>query len=363
MHRLSLIGLLAFALTISAQAQTVSKYGLDFLDGGVGARALGMGGAVVASVNDVTAGYWNVAGLTGMEYPQAAYMHAERFGGIVAFDYASVGFPINERSTFGVSFFRSGIDDIPNTWDAWDPIRDQPKPRPENHITFFSAVDYAFFTSYARALTPKLWVGFTGKVVRRSTGDYMRGWGYGIDVAAQYRVGRLSLGLNIQDASTMLLSYSINDEEVQPIVDVFGQEAPTGGSELFLPVARLGTGYSLPLGANGTDLNLGMDVDFRFDGRQSYVLDAGGISYHPRFGTELNVRGIVALRGGISDVTYADGLGMQFTPTVGAGLAISQFNLDYAFGDFAGVSSDLGYSHRLSVHITLEQPGLRRVVR
>ena len=80
-------GAALFALVPAAPAaQTVVQYGAEFLAGGVGARALGMGGAYVARANDVTAGYWNVAGLDGLHYPEAAYMHAERFAGIVAFD-------------------------------------------------------------------------------------------------------------------------------------------------------------------------------------------------------------------------------------------------------------------------------------
>lgn len=365
MRRSRVIAGLVFALAWvqgPATAQTVAKYGAAFLEGGVGARALGMGGAVVALVNDVTAGYWNVAGLSALQYPEAAYMHAERFSGIVSFDYGSVAFPINNRSTFGISFFRSGVDDIPNTWDAWDPIRDQPKPRPENYVTLFSAADYAFFTSYSRLVGPRLAFGFTGKIIRRSVGDYQRAWGYSFDLGAQYRAGRVVLGANLQDASTMLLSWSVNKEKVRPIQDVFGLELPTGGSELVLPALRLGSGTSVPLGA-ATSMLIGFDVDVRFDGQRAYVLDAAGMSYHPRLGAELSYKDAVALRGGLSNVTVSDAFGFQATPTVGAGLAISQFDVDYAFGDFAGMASDLGYSHRLSVKITLEQPTLRRPLR
>lgn len=351
-----------FAVGSPSWGQTVAKYGAAFLEGGVGARALGMGGAVVALVSDVTAGYWNVAGLSGIEYPQAAYMHAERFSGIVSFDYGSVAFPINGRSTFGLSFFRSGVDDIPNTWDAWDPIRDQPKPRPENYITLFSAADYAFFTSYSRLVGSSLSLGFTGKVIRRSVGTYQKAWGYSFDVGAQVRTGRFLFGANLQDASTMLLSWSVNREKVQPIQDVFGLEMPTGGTELVLPVLRLGSGTFLPITPD-TRLTVGFDMDFRFDGQKAYVLDAAGMSYHPRLGAELSYRDAVALRGGLSNVTHSDVQGVQLTPSVGAGLAVNQFDIDYAFGDFAGMSADLGFSHRLSVKITLEQPSLRRIDR
>ena len=44
-------------------AQDAPKYSNEFLAIGVGARALGMGSAYTAVVNDVTSGYWNPAGL------------------------------------------------------------------------------------------------------------------------------------------------------------------------------------------------------------------------------------------------------------------------------------------------------------
>ena len=123
MNLLRSLGLLLLLLAVAAapaEAQRVAKYGADFLAGGVGGRALGMGGAYVALANDVTAGYWNPAGLNATAYPEAAYMHAERFDGIVQFDYGAGVFPVNARSTVGISFFRSGVDDIANTLNAWD---------------------------------------------------------------------------------------------------------------------------------------------------------------------------------------------------------------------------------------------------
>ncbi|MEM1269161.1 MAG: PorV/PorQ family protein [Bacteroidota bacterium] len=358
------LGLVWSLFVLDLQAQDFAKYGSSFLESGVGARALAMGGTHTALARDVTAGYWNAAGLSNLQYPQAAYMHDERFAGIVKFDYGSIAFPINNRSTFGIAFIRSGVDDIPNTWNAWDPIRDQPLPNPENYITRFSATDYAFYFNYARAMTETFSLGVTGKVIRRSVGRFQRGWGYSFDLAAQYQVGRFLFGANIQDATTMLVSWSVNEDRLRPLAEVFGDQMPEGGTELYHPVAKLGTGYVLPIANDGlTNLVLGADLDLRFDGRQAFALNSGDVSFHPRLGTELNIRNILALRAGVGQFEFSELDGTTFTPSVGAGLNLRQITLDYGFGDFSGTTSDLGMSHRISLMVTLEQPRLKREIR
>jgi hypothetical protein len=356
----------AFALSLLAapagSAQTVVKYGADFLAGGVGARALGMGGAFVAHADDVTAGYWNVAGLDALNYPEAAYMHAERFNGAVSFDYGAVAFPLNARSTVGISFFRSGVDDIANTLAAFNPDTGLPRPDPENHITFFSAADYAFFLSYARRLRENLSVGVTGKIIRRSIGDFAGAWGYSFDVGAQYQLGRVRLGLNLQDATSMIQSWSVNQEAFADFEATFGETAPQGGTELVLPVARLGAATTLPL-TTDVGFTVGADLDVAFDGQRAYVFNTGDMSFHPRLGGEVTYKGIVALRGGISNVTSSGQFGTQVTPTLGAGLNVGQVDVDYGFGDFGGLQSELGYSHRVSLKVTLAQQRFQRTER
>ncbi len=339
--------------------QKTAKYGADFLAGGVGARALGMGGAHVALTTDVSSGYWNPAGLADLYYPEFAYMHAERFAGVVSFDYGGAAFPINEQSTVGISFFRSGVNDIKNTLDAWDPERDQPKPNPESFFESFSAADMAFFVGYARSLSERFSVGVTGKIIRRKIGDFADAWGYSFDIGFKYRSGRYVLGANIQDVSTMLQSWSVNQSELQNIQDVFGQELPEGGTELVLPVARFGSGIILPMGENA--LTIGLDVDLAFDGQQANALNLGDVSFHPRFGTEFNYRNVLSFRAGFNRVSHSERYGFDMTPSVGTGINLKQVTVDYGFGDFAGLASDLGFSHRISVKLTLEQPSLARV--
>jgi len=337
----------------SASGQKVAKYGADFLAGGVGARALGMGGAYVAVANDVTSGYWNPAGLSNLQFPEVAYMHAERFAGVVSFDYGSAAFPINTRSTVGISFFRSAVNDIKNTLDAWDPERNQPRPNPEQFFKTFSAADFAFFMSYSRLVSERLAIGVTGKVIRRNIGDFANAWGYSFDVGVQYRGDRIVLGANIQDLTTMLQSWSINKGSLKNIDEIFGDTLPEGGTELVLPVARLGSGFLFPVG-DASHFTLGFDVDMAFDGQDAFVLNAGNVSFHPRLGSEFNYKGVLAFRAGINRVLFDHGI--DLTPSVGTGLQLKQLSIDYGFGDFAGLVSDLGYSHRISLQLRFERP-------
>jgi len=385
-----LVTILTWGLCVgpTAHGQRIAKYGADFLAGGVDARALGMGGAYVSHADEVSAGYWNPAGLSHLSYPEISYMHVERFAGAVSFDYGAVAFPVNERSTVGVSAFRSGVNDIVNTLQAWNPDRGVPLGTYENRITRFSAADWALFVHYSRRVSDRLSVGVNFKGIRRSIGDFASAWGYSMDVAAQYRHGPYRFGATIQDLSTMLQSWSVNPGAFEvnctnpvdgrpfeaclnddgSVIEgpaaryqaVFAQEIPEGGTALVLPVARLGSGAVWPVG-DGHRLTVGLDVDVAVDGQRAFVPNVGDVSFHPRLGTAFRYAGVVELRGGVQRLQYGDAIGLDLTPSVGAGLDLEQVSVDFSFGDFAGLTArDLGYSYRISVQLRLEQPGLER---
>ena len=349
----------------AADAQRIAKYGADFLAGGVDARALGMGGAYVAHADEVSAGYWNPAGLSHLTHPEISYMHVERFAGAVSFDYGAGAFPISERSSLGLSLFRSGVNDIVNTLNAWDPVLNQPRPNYESLITTFSAADWALFVSYSRALDEAWSVGVNFKGIRRTIGDFADAWGYSIDAGAQWRSDRYRFGVTVQDLSTMLQSWSINeaafaldarDDEDLTFSEVFGQDLPTGGTALVLPVVRLGSGAVWPVGRHA--VTLGFDTDIAFDGQQAFVPNIGDVSFHPRLGGAFSYAGVAELRAGISRVQVGEDIGLDITPSVGAGLTLNQVAIDFSFGDFAGLTAqDLGYSYRISARVRFEPPG------
>ncbi len=118
MRKFLIITVLTSSLGIMAQ---VRKYSNEFLNIGVGARALGMGNANVASVEGVNSGYWNPAGLLKQKNDlEVGLMHAEYFAGIAKYDYMGMSKRIDSNSVAGVSILRFGVDNIPNTLDLVD---------------------------------------------------------------------------------------------------------------------------------------------------------------------------------------------------------------------------------------------------
>jgi len=81
------LAIVLFCAPQFANAQVARVYVNEFLQIGVGARAMGMSQAQVSSVNDVTSGYWNPAGLMGLGNKlDAALMHSESYAGIAKYD-------------------------------------------------------------------------------------------------------------------------------------------------------------------------------------------------------------------------------------------------------------------------------------
>jgi hypothetical protein len=160
------VGIL-LSLVFHSFAQNTPKYSNEFLAIGVGARALGMSNTQVAIANDVTAGYWNPAGLTRVEKEYGfALMHASYFAGIANYDYAGFVTSIDDKSKLGLSLIRFGVDDIPDTRFLFD----SDGALNYDNVRSFSSADYAFLISYATKI-PKienLSVGTNFKIIHRA---------------------------------------------------------------------------------------------------------------------------------------------------------------------------------------------------
>src|SRR5690606_39591336 len=106
--RIFFLGMMLSVIASPAFPQaTTPKYSNEFMNIGGGARALAMGRAQVSSVKDVTAAYWNAAGLLGIDHQyEVSLMHAEYFAGIAQFDYATLSTNIYESNQEALSLMR-----------------------------------------------------------------------------------------------------------------------------------------------------------------------------------------------------------------------------------------------------------------
>lgn len=344
--------LMLFSIDAAGQSFTNAKFGGDFLSVGAGARALGMGSAHAAITNDVTSAYWNPAGLTHVQELDIAYMHSERFAGIVSYDYGAIAYPLKStESTIALSIFRQGVDNIANTLNAWDRERNLPRENPQDFIEEFSVADMAFIFSYAQKATENAAWGVNAKIVNHRLGPFADAWGYSIDAGAQYTFGNTMLGVHLMDLTTMMKFWTVHESEFGDFEETFGDEIPSGQNERVLPTLKVGAGHTRQWG----DFRLtgALDVDMRFENRRTFFINAGRISFEPHAGLETTYKNRLSLRAGLTDFTTDSRNSIYISPTLGAGLHLSSVFIDYGFANFGGGASALGVTHRISARFTL----------
>lgn len=346
-------GLFAFPFT-PAFSQDAPKYSNEFLSIGVGARSLGMGYAHVAAVNDVTAGYWNPAGLLGVKGDlQVGAMHSEYFAGIAKYDYIAIAKPIDTASTIGISFIRFGVDDIPNTTE----LIDNNGNLDYNRITTFSAADNAFLLSYARKLkVPGLRLGANAKVVYRKVGPFAKAWGFGLDAGMQYDRGNWRLAAMARDITGTFNAWSYTlDQRTKDVFQQTGNELPVNGVEVTLPRLVLGVARQFRFG-NKVDLLAEVNLENTFDGKRNALIASNTWSGDPRLGIELGYARVVFVRAGVNNFQYVtdinDKKSLNFQPNIGVGLKIKSVALDYALTDIGDNSVAL-YSNVFSLRFDL----------
>lgn len=336
-------------LAVNAQV----KYSNEFLDLGVGARALGMGNVYVANTNDVTAGYWNPAGLLNLENNlEVGLMHSEYFAGIASYEYGGVAFKIDDKSAAGVTLLRFGIDDIPDTRQLVDANGNFDY----NKIETFSSTDNAMLLSYARQIGPEaLKVGGNVKIVYRSVGDFANAIGFGIDLSAQYHKEKLKLGVMLRDITGTWNAWSFNNEELEEVFIATGNEVPTNSLEITVPRTILAAGYKYKINEKFgiyPEVNLAMT----FDGKRNVLIGTSFMSIDPRIGFEANYRKMIFLRGGLGGFQQETEIGGEqkwsMQPNMGVGVKLKKVALDYALtniGDDASLYSNV-FSLRIGIN-------------
>ncbi len=203
-RKLIISAALWFSIPLAALAGNDAGLPGEFLDFGVGARALGMGSAFTAVANDVDALYWNPAGLATFRSSQVTFQQAP-MPLQTSYQYLGYAQPLYAMGSIGVgivSVGSSGVDRV----DANNSV-----------IGTFDSRETGYLAAYAHRFGDKLSLGSTLKMVQKSI-DGRSETGFGADAGALYRPSEtLSYGVMLRNLVAPSYNYS-TDKETFPTV-------------------------------------------------------------------------------------------------------------------------------------------------
>jgi hypothetical protein len=317
----SLMFTLALPVCANAQGQAAA-----YLNLGVDARILGMGGAGTAVSSDANAAYWNPAGLSRIQQKEFAAMHTS-LSLDRNYNFFSLALPgKKEGLVYGFSVHRFSVSGIPETkvyelddvdrngrFD--DPVLvgdnqlvggryDDANPNPNRAtapvriFSYFEDSESRYSLSAAKKLSNKLRAGLSVNFLEQKLFTE-KADGMGMDFGLQYDyTDRVRFGFALKDAFESL-SWSTGHRDEIPLTAVLG------GS------VRL-----------KSDILLAADVQKKE--RENFAV---------RFGAEKWFMKNYGLRLGMNDGEF----------TVGASAKMNEWSFDYAYND-----NDLGSVQRIS---------------
>jgi len=294
--RTSILLLSAFFVMVYAQVdaetyvdlnytEDVSNVGTSsaaFLEIGVGAHSQAMGGAFTAIANDVTALYWNPAGITQMNELSLTANYTEWLAG-TAHEYFGIVIPISGRFVVGLSA------NVLNYVDK-QPVRTIQLPGGTGE--YYSASDMALAATIAATITDKFSFGITSKYILQQLWHESAS-AMAIDVGVLYktRIEGLQIGTTIANYGSEMqldgrdLRRAYDADEAHYSNDRLNVLFETDQFPLPL-LFRFGVAYSFALLNNhqftlATNLNHpsnnveSLDIGLEWDFRQLLVVRAG----------------------------------------------------------------------------------------
>ena len=290
--------LAALAATIFAAApvQAAGTSSAQFLKLGSGARAAAMGDAFVGVADDVTAAYWNPAGLSNLKSAEVSMMHNAWLSD-TQYQTLSAALPL-DRVSLAASIYRMSYGSI-DKYTASN-VRDGS----------FDAGSLAGALSGAYKVGDDLSIGGTVKYIQESI-EAEKGTSIAADAGILYQQDWYSIGATVQNVGPGLKM--VQTQESLP------QTLRVGGAVRLLDrKLTISGGASKP---NDNEIAVHAGAEYHVN---NLFAIRGGYSATP--GNQLDVNGLVGLTGGV-------------------GVSLGRFNLDYAVAPFG----DLGVSQRISV--------------
>ena len=272
-----------------------------FLHAGVGARALGMGKACTAWIDDATAIYWNPAGYAQQDQFQLYFMHSQLFMD-TKFDYFAAIAPTQQFGNIGFGLVALSSDEF------------EQRNVLNEAVGSFRMTDMAFLLSWSKPIRYGVSLGVNYKLVTQKILN-TSGIGHGFDVGVRHRLfNRVDAGISI----TNLLAPKVKLVQL-------AQKYPM----------QIRAGVAVPLLNN--QLLLSVDA--------GQIIGWGKMTIN--FGAEYRPVNRLALRTG-----FADGLF-----TFGFGFSLRDYGVDYSSSSV----DELGMNHRFAVRYTFGGFGVNAV--
>jgi len=327
-----LLFMILFPAVIIGQTK-VGSTAAPFLNIGIGPRAVSMGGAFVATANDVTAMYWNPAGASRTNSNGAGFAHTRWFADI-NFNWAGAMLQLGDAGTLGLHL----------TYLDYGKMEVTTMREPDGTGEMFSAHDMSFALTYAFNLTDRFSIGANFKYISQSIWNTSAD-AFAVDIGTLFisDIYGLRIGANISNFGTEM---RLKGKDLLVLVDLHPDQY--GNNDQILAELRTDS-YPLPLIFK---VGIAMDVIDNPMHKITLAVDA----LHPNdnaetinVGMEYTFNEFISFRAGYKSLfldnseeglTLGVGLKYDFSPSLG-------IFVDYAYQDF-GV---LEYTQHFSVGI------------
>lgn len=328
----NLVALVFTAAVVSSPASAQDADGPDrkitkvgttsaqFLKLGVGARAIALGGSYAADAGDLSALYWNAAGLTQIQGSAVQLAHTQYLIDI-DYNYAAFGTTLGNLGTIAASVI------MLNSGEMEVRTIEQPEGTGER----FDMQGMALQLSYARPLTDRFSIGSTVKYIREQVWHSSAnaiGIDFGVLFTTPYEA--LRLGASIANFGPKM---QMSGRDIIRSVD---PDPANEGNVEIVNAEFLTDKFDLPLLFR---IGLAWDAFNTENHRLRILTDAAhpnDNSEYVNFGGEYTFRDLIAFRGGYRNLFEEDG---EKGLTFGAGLNLRidrslRARFDYAYADF-----------------------------
>ncbi|MFZ1518028.1 MAG: PorV/PorQ family protein [Ignavibacteriaceae bacterium] len=290
----------------------------QFLKIGVGGRASAMGDAFVAVANDVSALYWNPAGLTQFQDNQIIFSHNEWVVDI-NHDFVGAVYHLDDANTFGVSLTALSMDEMKVTTEY----------APFGTGEFFGFSDIGFAVSYSRKMTDQFSFGGTVRYIEETL-DQLKMRGIMIDLGTYYWTG-----LGSTRFAVTVTNFG-NDLAPDGEVVLIGNRTKSDWQSFSPPTMfRIGFAFE-PYENEEHKLTTSIQLNHPNDNSENLSIGAEYVwnkMFFARGGYKINV----------DEQNYSFGAGVNVP------ISIANVSVDYAFANF----SRLGSAHRFSIILGL----------